>query len=85
MTMQRAEIYEKLTAVFQEVFQRADIVVTPDLTADAVAGWNSFKNVEIILGVEECFGIRLGSRDVDGLENVGDLAAVIAAKLQTLR
>jgi len=76
-----SEIYATLTTVFQEVFHRSDLVLSPELTADDVPGWNSFKQIEIILEVEQRFGIELRSRDVDELENVGDLAAVIAAKI----
>jgi acyl carrier protein len=79
--MRHTEIYDQLTQVFRDVFLRTDIVLTPELTATDVAGWNSFKYVEIILAVEERFAIRLGSRDVDDLETVGDLARVIATKV----
>jgi acyl carrier protein len=80
--MLHAEIYSTLTGVFHQVFARGDIVLTPDMTAKDIPGWNSFKQVEVILGVEESFAIRLDSQDIDRLENVGDLAAVVAAKLQ---
>jgi acyl carrier protein len=76
------DLYDKLTHVFHRVFGRNDICVTPELKAKDVPGWNSFKLIEIILAVEECFGIQLGSRDVDELESVGDLASVIASKLR---
>ncbi len=79
--MTPADIYAGLTELFHDVFQRRDMVVTPELTAKDVPGWNSFKQIEIILAVEERFAITLGSRDVDNMENVGDLAAVIGAKI----
>ena len=79
--MTSAEIYDELTRVFHEVFQRRDLILTPELTAKDVPGWTSFRQIEIILGVEEHFAISLGSRDVDNMESVRDLAAVIAAKI----
>jgi acyl carrier protein len=75
-----AEIYVKLTQVFREVFRREDIVLTPELTSRDVPGWDSFRQVEIILAVEHCFDITLSSDDVDELENAGDLVRTIAAK-----
>jgi acyl carrier protein len=74
------DVYEELTRVFHHVFERDDLVLTPELTAEDVPGWNSFKQVEIILEVQERFHIRLTSKDLDHLQNVGDLARAIAAK-----
>ena len=77
------DIYQALGEIFLTVFGRRDLVVHPQLSAQDVADWDSFKQVEIILAVEERFSILLGNRDVDHLETVGDLAAVIATKLDT--
>jgi acyl carrier protein len=73
-------IYTDLTEVFHQVFRRNDIVLTPALTANDVPGWDSFRQVEIILAVEQRFSITLSSSDVDALEKVGDLVNFIAAK-----
>jgi len=54
--------------------------LTPQLSASDVAGWDSFKQIEIMVSVEERFGIKLNTREIDGLRNVGDLAEVIAKK-----
>ena len=50
------------------------------LAAKDVAGWDSFKQIEIIMATEERFGIRFSTRDLDRLQTVGDLIAVVAAK-----
>lgn len=73
-------IYAVLTDIFRKVFDCGDMIITPELTAMDVPGWNSFRQIEIIIEIEERYGIRLESEDVDHLENVGDLADVIASK-----
>jgi acyl carrier protein len=78
--MTQAQIYAKLTELFHDVFKRDDIVLTPQLSANDVPGWDSFRQVEIILAVEQRFSIMLSSSDVDELENTGDLVRAIAAK-----
>jgi len=77
---QRAKIYADLTEIFNDVFMRDDMSLTPELSASDVAGWDSFKQIEIMVSVEERFGIKLNTREIDGLRNVGDLAEVIAKK-----
>jgi acyl carrier protein len=73
-----AKIYAALTEIFRDVFMN-EMELTPKLSARDVEGWDSFKQIEIILATEERFGIRLKTREIDGLSCVGDLAAVIAA------
>ena len=76
----QAKIYADLTEIFNDVFMRDDMKLTPELSAKDVAGWDSFKQIEIMVSVEERFGIKLNTREIDSLRNVGDLAEVIAKK-----
>ena len=75
-----AKIYEDLTEIFNDVFMVDDMKLTPELTAKDVKGWDSFKQIEIMVSVEERFNIKLSTREIDSLKNVGDLADVIAKK-----
>ncbi len=73
------EITAGLSEIFAEVFGR-EIALIPALTAKDVPGWDSFKQIEIIMATEERWGMRFTTRDLDGLRCVGDLIAVVAAK-----
>jgi acyl carrier protein len=78
--MTQAEIYNSLNELFSEVFLRDDIALTAATSAKDIEGWDSFKQIEIVMAVEERFKIKLQTRDIDGLKNVGDLVSVINAK-----
>ncbi len=80
--MADADIYPALTEIFQEVFMRDDMKLSPELTAKNVPGWDSFKQIEIIIAVEERYGIKFHTRELDSLNNVGDLARTVMAKTQ---
>jgi acyl carrier protein len=73
-------VYAELTEVFHDVFMRDDITLTPTLTAKQVQGWDSFKQIEIIMASEEKWKIRFNTRELDSLLSVGDLANLIIAK-----
>ncbi len=73
-------IYVALTEIFNDVFMRDDMELAPALTAKDVPGWDSFKQIEIMVSVEERFNIKLNTREIDNLKNVGDLADIIAKK-----
>jgi acyl carrier protein len=74
-------IWSGLDEIFRDVFLRDDLILTPALTAKEVEGWDSFKQIEIIIGCEERFGIKFTTRELDSLTSLGDLARVIAGKI----
>jgi acyl carrier protein len=74
------EIHAALTEIFHAVFGRDDLTLTPALTAKDVPGWDSFKQVDIILAIEERYSIQLNSQEMDSLGNVGDLLNVVTLK-----
>lgn len=77
--MTEPEIYSDLTTIMQDVLMHDDFVLTPDLTAKDVEGWDSFKMIEIIMAVETHFNFKVQSRQLDSLNNVGDLVTLIKA------
>ena len=68
-----------LAPLFEEVFGEP-VALTPELTADDVEGWDSTRMIELIIAVEARFGLKLTTREVDGLATVGDLAGLVARK-----
>jgi acyl carrier protein len=79
--MSEAAFYPVLTEVFRDVFLR-DVPLRPELTAKDVPGWDSFKQIEIIIALEEKYGIKFSTRELDSLNCVGDLARVLAGKVR---
>ena len=75
--MKDGEIYAQLTEIMRDVLVNFDLVLRPDLTAKEVEGWNSYKMIEIIVAVESHFGLKVKSKELDALENVGDLVTLI--------
>ena len=75
--MTQAEIYAQLTEIMRDVLMQDDLVLRPDLTADQVEGWDSFKMIEIVMAVESGFGVKVQSKQLDSLEKVGDLVDLI--------
>ena len=77
--MSDAAFYPVLTEIFRDVFMR-EVALRPELTAKDVPGWDSFKQIEIIVALEERYGIKFHTKELDALNNVGDLARVLALK-----
>lgn len=75
------EIYAVLTDIFQELFGDDRIVLLADTAAEDIEGWDSFNHMNIIIATEAEFGIRMDFDEIEGLQRVGDLVAVVMKKL----
>ena len=79
--MSDIEIFEKLTPIFQDVFDDDEIVLVSDLTAADVDEWDSLSHIRLIVSVEQAFGISFTAAEVSRLENVGEFADLVKSKL----
>ena len=80
MSKMTQEILDKMTPVFREALDTADLVLTEDLDATRVANWDSLNHISLIIALEEAFGIEFNTEELVGLANVGDMAKLIASK-----
>ena len=78
--MARDEVFKRLSAVFAEVFDDDELVLSETTTAADVDGWDSLTHIRMILAVEQKFKVRFSAAQVAQLANVGDLLALIASK-----
>ena len=56
--MDKKDIVFKLTKLFQTVFNDSQLVVTDQMTANDVAGWDSLSHMVLITEIEDLFEIQ---------------------------
>jgi acyl carrier protein len=78
--MEKVQVYNKLTAVFREVFDEDELNVTPQTTADDVDGWDSLSHIRLVLAVSKAFGVKFSASEIGNLRNVGEFADLIEKK-----
>jgi acyl carrier protein len=78
--MQQDEITARLTGIFRKTFDDDRLEVTHEMTAADVEAWDSLSHINLILAVERGFEIRLTTREVRLMKNVGDFISLIAKK-----
>lgn len=73
------EIFDRIVAIIQES-QGADFEVTEDLSLKDDLGADSVDLMEFILTIEDEFGIEISDEEIDQLQSVADVVAIIKAK-----
>jgi acyl carrier protein len=72
---------DKLQQIFRDLFDDDDIELTDTTAAADIPGWDSLKNVKLIVQIEKAFKVRFGTGEVVTLKNVGELVALIDRKV----
>jgi acyl carrier protein len=79
--MDKQEVLGTVNAIFVEVLDNKQILLTPETTANDVAEWDSLNHIQLVVAIEKKFRIRFISREIQGWKNVGELVDSITAKI----
>lgn len=79
--MDRETIRRQLQAVMREVFDDDGVEISDATTAGDVKGWDSLNHINLVIAVEERFKVKLTTREVVSLKNVGEMLSLLQSKL----
>ncbi|MCH7847580.1 MAG: acyl carrier protein [Planctomycetes bacterium] len=79
--MNTHEVETTVTDILRTLFRQPTLEARDDLTARDVTGWDSLNHVNLIIQVEEEFGIRFSNDEVANFVNVGELKRLIRQKV----
>ena len=77
-----ADQEEALTEIFRDILGVPDLILRDEMTAADVSTWDSFNHINIVLAVEENFGLRFSKKEIAALANIGEFKTLIATKLK---
>lgn len=70
----------RLQALFRDVFDDDNLVVSDSTSQSSLDGWDSFHQVKLVISVEEEFGVKLSIEEAISLVSVARLKELLAAK-----
>lgn len=71
------DILERVNKVFRVVFDKEDLIITENTSADDIEEWDSLQHINIIAMLEKEFNIEFDIDQIVLLENVGDMVRII--------
>jgi acyl carrier protein len=78
--MEKSEILKQVNAIFIDVLDDEDIVLTYETSADDVEDWDSLNHIQLVVAVEKHFKIRFTSQEIQSWKNVGEMLDCILKK-----
>jgi acyl carrier protein len=78
--MRNDELFGQVEALMREFFDEYGGPISRDTTARDIPGWDSLANVQLMVLMEQTFGLRFATEEITRLERFGDLVDLIAAR-----
>ena len=79
--MTKNGVLVKLTNIFREIFNDREIVRNSKMTAQDIDNWDSLTHMLLISKIEEEFEIKFKLKELNNLNNVGNLVEIINEKI----
>lgn len=78
--MTREYVYEKMNEIFRTVFDDEDITLHDETNAEDIEDWDSLEQINLIVAIENEFGMMFDMSEVADLANVGEMVDLILSK-----
>ena len=78
--MTREEVFEKLNTVFRDNFDDNGINLTDSTSSADIEDWDSLEQINLVVAIQDAFGIKFNIDEVNAMKNVGEMADAILAK-----
>jgi acyl carrier protein len=70
-------IKETLARIFQEEFDDDSLKISEEMNSDDIEDWDSLANINLLVAMEKEFDIKFSMKDIQNLENIGDMINLI--------
>jgi len=78
--MERNEIAFDIKKILISILKHENFVMKDELSAADVDGWDSLTHMFIITEIEKHFGIRFKLKELNKLNNLGNLIELVSSK-----
>ena len=77
-----AGTFEQVRSIASDVFGTPADKITAESSPETIETWDSMQHLNLVLAVEEKFGVQLEPEDIEQMKNIGAVAALVE-KLQS--
>lgn len=76
-----ADTLSLLEPIFRDVLDNPGLHLSRESSAANVDGWDSLAHINLILSIEQQFGIKFALGELEDLKNLGELIDLMEQKL----
>jgi acyl carrier protein len=72
-----ASTLEQVRNIASDIFGVPVDKITAESSPETIENWDSMQHLNLVLAVEEKFGVQLEPEDIEQMKNIGAVAAVV--------
>jgi acyl carrier protein len=77
-----ASTFEQVRSVASDIFGVPAEKVTAESSPETIENWDSMQHLNLVLAIEEKFGVQLDPEDIEQMKNIGAVTKLVE-KLQS--
>ena len=77
-----ASTFDQVRKVASDIFGIPANQITAESSPETIDNWDSMQHLNLVLAIEEKFGVQLDPEDIEEMKNIGAVAALVE-KLQS--
>jgi acyl carrier protein len=71
-------ILREVTQLCRLLLERDDVVLSPETSFEELEGWDSLLSVDLLMAIEDQFGVNLGDAEIFTRMSAGELSDAVA-------
>ena len=80
-----ASTFERVQSVASDIFGIPVNRITAESSPETIENWDSMQHLNLVLAIEEKFGVQLDPEDIEQMKNVGAVATLVEKLLSAAR
>jgi acyl carrier protein len=72
-----ASTFEQVRDIASDIFSVPADKITAASSPETIENWDSMQHLNLVLAVEEKFGVQLDPEDIEKMKNIGAVAALV--------
>ena len=74
------QVLNRVREIVSDVLQVDGDAITPDSSPENVPSWDSVQHLNLVLALEDEYGLQFLPEEMDQMKTVGEIAQLVAAK-----
>lgn len=75
-------VFDQIRMMASDLFGVPAHRITASSSPETLENWDSVQHLNLVLAIEEKFGVQLSPEEIEQMKSIGDTAKVIERKLQ---
>jgi acyl carrier protein len=73
--------FEQVQAIASDIFGLPASKINPNSSPETIENWDSMQHLNLVLAIEEKFGVQLSPEEIEQIKSLGAAAALVEKKL----